>query len=121
MDKIYQENDQYTIIVLKLLLVINEYVRNGPDRVFKIPETNQYGNQDILCYILDKVIKTWTDIAKMNIKNSEDQARCSLYSYTIILFAYILHHKIKFGRKYVHSLLGNFSLEPYYESRNSNR
>lgn len=120
-EKIYDENKQYTIIVLKIELLISAYVTKGPLRVFEIPEQKSLNNRDHLSHILDKIIEQWIPIAKMNIKESEDQARCSLYSYTIILFAYILLHKIKLGRKYSHGLLGNFSLEPFFESGNMNK
>jgi hypothetical protein len=87
LEKIYSENRNYTVIVLKTLLVISGYITKGPPRCYTIPEKKS-DKKDQFSALLDKIIQHWSSIAKMNIQFPDDNARSSLYSYTIVLFAY---------------------------------
>ncbi|EGR28559.1 protein kinase domain protein, partial [Ichthyophthirius multifiliis] len=109
------QNTQNTIICLKSLILLHNYVKKGPlETVFKNNGQKKGSSNDIL----NQIISVWQNIDPKD--NSQDKIRSIFTTKLINMYAQRLRQKINLANQYSGFLEGNFSLKPFLDNVGKN-
>ncbi len=99
-----------TIINLKLLIVLHNYFKKGPNSVYIKPGKDVNSPKDILT----SVNLLWKTILEEGLSSTKDKRR-NIYSDQIIIeYSDLLLKKYNFMNRYLRIFEGNYSLSPFF-------
>jgi ANTH domain len=118
-----QDRMEKCLVVIKVLLLLHNYMRKGPVEVFTTGISSYKGQKiqktGYVKSILQNINNLWSGYAKFEKLNSLDKARSKLISYYIYLYCLVLIEKSELGEKLATCFHGNFSMEPFFLQQDS--
>ena len=99
----YIEN---TVVIMKILILLHNYIKKGPTDVFHQP------NEKTVLSIVKEISDHWKEICERQNFYNKDQIRNSYFSHIIYKYSLILQEKIKLHLENLEIFEGNFSIAP---------
>ncbi|KAL4480308.1 hypothetical protein ABPG74_020824 [Tetrahymena malaccensis] len=107
------QNVQNTIIALKSLILLHNYIKKGPPEAL-----SSVGKKVSAVNVLKKIIETWQNIDPSD--DSKDKKRSLFTTKLINMYSQRLKEKMNLCVSYCSLIEGNFSLKPFFDNMNKN-
>ncbi|KAL4506029.1 hypothetical protein ABPG72_013790 [Tetrahymena utriculariae] len=107
------QNVQNTIIALKSLILLHNYIKKGPPEAL-----SSVGKKVSAVNVLKKIIETWQNIDPSD--DSKDKKRSIFTTKLINMYSQRLKEKMNLCVSYCSLIEGNFSLKPFFDNMNKN-
>ncbi|EAR93555.2 tyrosine kinase domain protein (macronuclear) [Tetrahymena thermophila SB210] len=107
------QNVQNTIIALKSLILLHNYIKKGPPEAL-----SSVGKKVSAVNVLKKIIETWQNIDPSD--DSKDKKRSVFTTKLINMYSQRLKEKMNLCVSYCSLIEGNFSLKPFFDNMNKN-
>lgn len=115
MKKNKQKYIENTVVIMKMLILLHNYLKKGPVDVFTQP------NDKCVYSIVKEILDHWKEICSKQNFNNKDQIRNSYFCHIIFKYSFTLLEKIQLHLENLEIFEGNFSLAPFFKNKSPKR